>query len=121
MSDETAVKRAHRSPVAAARYAKLYQFYSALTSARQVSAWTDDPADTWLLVERSFYNGSFWLSTHPSAQEAADRHDRQESPEDWPVVVLVDLNTGDRYRVRPATAWELCGKDEKHEGEEAPR
>ncbi len=54
----------------------------------------EDPA-RYLLVEESRHDGGLWLSDAASAAEAAAIHDRNECAEDFEVVGLVDLDTGE--------------------------
>lgn len=54
----------------------------------------------WLLVERNAHptgDGGCFLTVHSDAEAATEYHDSQPDPADWPIVVLIDLRTGDEY------------------------
>lgn len=51
-----------------------------------------------VLVEVSKYDGSLYLTSHATPEDAAAYHDGQEEPSDWPVHELVDLDTGERHQ-----------------------
>jgi len=50
-----------------------------------------------LLIERSVYDASLFVTVHESLAEAADYHDVQEYPDDWTIEYVLDLDTGERY------------------------
>lgn len=60
-----------------------------------------------VLVERSIYDGSYYLTGHDSAAGAANYHDSQEYAEDWTIVKLVDLTTGEELTAVPNTIFEV--------------
>lgn len=66
---------------------------------------TDDLA-RWLLIERSVHDGSLYLTTHDSPQDAAAYHESQECPDYWDVDALIDLDTGTSLRPVTTTTWE---------------
>jgi hypothetical protein len=68
----------------------------------------EDPA-RWLLVEESRYDGSVWLTDASSPEEAIAVHDQQECVEDWNVVGVVDLDTGEV--VLPSATRTFLGDD----------
>ena len=68
--------------------------------------WELDRTCRYLLVERSRYDGSHWLSSHASMANAADYHDGQEYPEDWNIVGLYDLETGRKLDAHQVTRFE---------------
>lgn len=54
----------------------------------------------WLLVEKSRHepaHGDLFVTHFGSPEDAFDYHDGQEYPEDWPIVGLVNLDTGHVY------------------------
>jgi hypothetical protein len=61
-----------------------------------------DTLDQFCLIELSRYGG-YWISTHASRTAAAAAHDGQEYVEDWDVVALVDLDSGDEYTAETVT------------------
>ena len=67
-----------------------------------------DPA-RWLLVEESRYDGSVWLTDAESPEEAVAAHDQQEYVEDWNVVGVVDLDTGEV--IQPSATRTFLGAD----------
>ncbi len=68
--------------------------------------WGLDRTKDFLLIEANAWGG-WWLSSHDTAEAAADYHDHQESAADWGVVELVNHRTGQRYVVEDAgrTRW----------------
>lgn len=69
-----------------------------------------DPAGTlaaggrFLLIERSVFGDGHLLTPHDSAADAASYHDASEY-DDWSIVVLVDLDTGDGYDGEVSTTF----------------
>jgi hypothetical protein len=47
-----------------------------------------------LLIEKGTY-GTWWLTLHENKAEAIDYNQNQEYPEDWDILALVNLNTGE--------------------------
>ena len=63
-------------------------------------------AGRFVLVELAHrHDGRHWLSGHASPDDAARYHDGQEYAEDWLILTLVDLDTGDRYSAETRTAF----------------
>ena len=58
-----------------------------------------------VLIEASIYDGGHWLTRWVSLDAAADYHDGQEYPDDWDIVEVVDLSTGDRYQATTRTIF----------------
>lgn len=54
-----------------------------------------DGKKRFVLVERSRYDGSFYCTDHSSKEDAASYHDNQESADDWTILALHDLDTGE--------------------------
>ena len=52
-----------------------------------------------LLVQANRYDGSPWLTTHLTLEDAAEYLAFEEYPEDWRFVGVWDLSTGDRYEL----------------------
>jgi hypothetical protein len=69
--------------------------------------WSPDDLDEgrFVLVEASTYGNGFWLSSHPTPEEAAAYHDDQESADDWSIRELVDRETGQRFTAVDGTKW----------------
>lgn len=65
-----------------------------------------DTAERFLLVETNRYDGSAYVTVHESAEAAAQYHDRQEYPEDWPIQTLIDLDSDARFSPITTTTWE---------------
>ena len=63
-----------------------------------------DASQRFLLVECSRFDNSLFLTTWATPAEAAEYHDRQEHPEDWPVLRMVDLATGEELGHATAVA-----------------
>lgn len=61
--------------------------------------------DRFLLVERSRYDASIFVTSWETADHAAEYHDGQEEPDDWPILLLVDLDSGDRFEPTTTTSW----------------
>lgn len=66
-----------------------------------------DPAELeqFLLIEESRFDGEVCVTTWNTPAEAADYHDGQEYPEDWPIKKLIDLDTGNELRPVTVTEW----------------
>lgn len=79
--------------------------------------WPLNRNSRYLLVEENRTLKGFWLSSHDSPETAADYHDSQERVANWPVLVLVDLRTGDRYQAVPSTSWLQVDPDEEGDGD----
>ena len=62
-------------------------------------------AGRFLLVEQSRYDALRFLSAHADTEEAAAYRDGQEYPEDWAVVTLVDLDTGEEFEAEQRTRF----------------
>jgi hypothetical protein len=62
-----------------------------------------DPENRWVLVQRCTGNGATWLSSWGSPEEAAAYYGSLDYPEDWPVVELIDCESGTRLRRVPLT------------------
>lgn len=56
-----------------------------------------------VLIERSKFDRDIYVTDWDDPSDAADYHDTQEYPDDWPIEVLVDLDTGRRHS--PTTSW----------------
>ena len=56
-----------------------------------------------VLVQKSRFGG-FWLTSFDSPGDAAEYHDGEEYPEDWPIIELLDTQTGCRYEAIQSTA-----------------
>lgn len=66
------------------------------------------PADTYfvfLLIEESIRTSQYWLSLHESPAEAADYHINQEYAEDWKILDLVDLRSGETFDGELSVTW----------------
>ncbi len=66
------------------------------------------PDDRYALVERSRIDPSaHYVTTHPTKEAAAGHYAGQEEPQDWTVVLLVDLVTGERFdgEIKYDVAW----------------
>jgi|SRR5581483_1792633 len=61
----------------------------------------------YLLVERSIYDHTVWVTLAESLEAAGEYHDTQEYPEDWTIEGLWDLDTGEEYYPVPHTSWEV--------------
>ncbi len=70
--------------------------------------WTLDAKSRYVLVERNVAYGGFWLSGHRDPEGAAYYHDNQDYAEDFAVVEVVDLETGDRVEVETIDRAGLC-------------
>jgi hypothetical protein len=62
-----------------------------------------DPDNRWVLVQRCTGNGATWLSSWGSPEEAAAYYGSLDYPEDWPVVELIDCESGTRLQRVPST------------------
>ena len=63
-------------------------------------------AGRFTLVEVAHHHdGRHFLSSHANPDDAARYHDEQEYAEDWLIVVLVDLDTGDSYSAETRTVF----------------
>jgi hypothetical protein len=62
-----------------------------------------DPDNRWVLVQRCTANGATWLSSWASPEEAAAYYGSLDYPEDWPVVELIDCESGTRLHRVPST------------------
>jgi hypothetical protein len=61
-----------------------------------------DGTERFLLIERSIYDRQLYLATYNSPEDATGAHDSQEYPEDWPILRLVDLETGEDVDIETA-------------------
>ncbi len=61
----------------------------------------------YVLVERSVHDSSVWVTLAETLEAAGEYHDTQEYPEDWPIVGLWDLDTGEEYYPVPHTSFEV--------------
>jgi hypothetical protein len=61
-----------------------------------------DPENRWVLVQRCTGNGATWLSSWASPEEAAAYYGSLDYPEDWPVVELIDCESGTRLQRVPS-------------------
>ncbi|MFP5319487.1 MAG: hypothetical protein ACLGI2_14495 [Acidimicrobiia bacterium] len=67
-------------------------------------------AGRFLLVEVAHrHDGLHWMSAHDSPDDAAAYHDSQEYAEDWLIVTLVDLDTGDTFEAETHTLFRRAG------------
>ena len=66
-------------------------------------------AGRFLLVEKSRYDALHFLSAHDSPEQAAEYVDGQEYPDDWKIVTLVDLDTGDAFAAEARTHFTRVG------------
>jgi hypothetical protein len=66
----------------------------------------DPDAGPIVLIERSAYDRSAYLTNHATLEAAAEYHDTQENPEDWGIERVIDLTTGTHYYAVPHTAFE---------------
>jgi hypothetical protein len=65
-----------------------------------------DEDDRYLLVERNYrYGCGFWLTSVTSDADAGNYHVNQEYAEDWELILLVDLDTGQRFKGRAIIDW----------------
>lgn len=64
-----------------------------------------DGAKCYVLVEANVRTDQVWLSSHGSHAAAADYHDRQDRVEDWEIIELVSLDTGERWHSFQRTQW----------------
>jgi hypothetical protein len=55
-----------------------------------------NPENRWVLVQRCTGSGAIWLSSWGSPEEAAAYYGSLDYPEDWPVVELIDCESGIR-------------------------
>ena len=67
----------------------------------------DDDRKRYALVEQSWYDDSYYVTTFDDPEEAAGYHDNQEYPEDWKIEGLFDRFNGDVWYAVPTTRWEL--------------
>jgi hypothetical protein len=94
--------------VPAGRFDELLDEYGADPHDRaDVADWQLDREAKYLLVERNLRAGGHWLSSHDSPATAADYHDRQEYAEEWEIVCLVDLESGEELEASTdvVTTW----------------
>lgn len=57
-----------------------------------------DPENRWVLVQRCTSNGATWLSSWGSPEEAAAYYGSLDHAENWPIVELIDCESGTRLR-----------------------
>jgi hypothetical protein len=58
------------------------------------------------LVERNYrYGRGYWVTTWDTADLAGRYVTGQEYAEDWETIILVDLDTGDRYEASLTLTW----------------
>jgi hypothetical protein len=63
-------------------------------------------AGRYLLVEVAHrHDGRHWMSGHDSPEAAARYHDGQEYADDWKIVTVVDLDTGEAFADEPCTRF----------------
>lgn len=55
------------------------------------------------------HDGLHSMSGHDSPEQAAAYHDNQEYAEDWAIVALVDLDTGDAFEAEAHTVFKRVG------------
>lgn len=53
--------------------------------------------ERFVLIERSAYDSSYFVTTHASVEDAARYHDGQDQPDDWAIFTLIDLDTGQTF------------------------
>lgn len=96
------------------RLRKLDEEYGAYTrGAVGVPFYHNNAAWRYVLVEESRYSkGDFYLTMHPTLDDAASYHDSQEYPEDWDIRFLVDVKRGWRYTAFTTTAFVLNNEEE---------
>lgn len=61
--------------------------------------------ERYLVIERSTYDRSIFLTTHDTPAAASDYLAGQECPEDWAPQALVDLDTGTRFYPELQVIW----------------
>lgn len=81
------------------RFAALLERYPHMDDGEELEA------NNIALVERSPYDGSYFVSTHDNLDHAADYRTGQEHPEDWHFVTCVALNTGNVYDEHPSVEY----------------
>ena len=63
--------------------------------------------ERYVLLEKSTYDGSLWVSTWEERDDAVAYHYGQEYPADWTIEYVYDLDTGDQLtpNVTTVTDW----------------
>ena len=64
-----------------------------------------DASGQYLLIQQSSIDGSYWLSTHDTPQQAGEYVDAEEYCGDWAIKALFDLDTGARYSAQTTTTF----------------
>lgn len=62
-----------------------------------LDTWDGETTVGFILVEQANSDGGYWITQHDNPQSAADYHDMQEYAEDYEIVELIDIATGESF------------------------
>lgn len=92
-------------PTIEANFAALMEAHKALLDSGCNRGYELIEGDRYALIEKSRCDGSVWITTWASPEQAADYHDNQEYAEDWNIEALVDLRTNKAHQATTHTTF----------------